>query len=178
MNIQTPHAILRSWKTGDAESLTRYANNPRIASSMRDGFPSPYTRDDADRFIATAGELNKSLFLAIEVDGQAAGGIGVHCLDDVYQHTAEIGYWLAESFWGRGIITDAVRAIVPVAFEFYPIRRLQAGVFSNNLASMRVLEIIGFIREAIHSQAITKNSQVLDEVMYVRFKNWEESKNG
>lgn len=145
---------------------------------MRDGFPSPYTRDDADRFIASAGDLDTNLFLAVEVEGQAAGGIGVHRLNDVYRHTAEIGYWLAEPFWGRGIITEAVRALVPVAFDLYPIRRMQAGVFSTNPASMRVLEKNGFFREAIHTQAITKNSQVLDEILYVRFKNEEGSETG
>lgn len=172
MNLQTSHAVLRPWKAEDAESLTQYANNPRIASSMRDGFPSPYTRDDADRFIASATTEN-TLFLAIEVEGRAVGGIGIHRLDDVYRNTAEIGYWLGEPYWGRGIITEAVRTLVPVAFDLYPIRRIQAGVFSTNPASMRVLEKNGFIREAIHSQAITKNNQVLDEILYVRFKKGE-----
>ena len=84
--------------------------------------------------------------------------------------TAEIGYWLAEPFWGRGIVTDAVRALVPVAFEQTDIVRIQAGIFSNNPASMRVLEKCGFVREAVHRNAITKNGVMMDEVMYVRFR--------
>ena len=111
------------------------------------------------------------LLLAIEVEGQAAGGIAVTLLDDVYHRTAEVGYWLGEPFWGRGIMTDAVSAIVPVAFERFPIVRLQAGVFANNPASMRVLAKCGFVREAVLKDAITKNGVLLDEVMHVRFRD-------
>jgi RimJ/RimL family protein N-acetyltransferase len=137
---------------------------------MRDLFPSPYTRADADRFIAMATGPSRNLLLAIEVDGRAAGGIGIHPLEDVYRGTAEIGYWLGEPFWGRGIATHAVRALVPVAFERYPVQRLQAGIFSSNPASMRVLEKCGFTKEAVHRQAITKHGFLLDEVLYVRYR--------
>ncbi len=97
------------------------------------------------------------------------GGCGVHPLDDVRHRTAELGYWLAEPCWGRGIATDAVRALVPVAFAESGIVRLEAGVFSNNTASMRVLERCGFTREAVHRRAITKHGVLLDEVVYVHF---------
>jgi RimJ/RimL family protein N-acetyltransferase len=134
---------------------------------MRDAFPSPYTVEEGRRFIAMATGETGILFLAIEVGGEACGGIGVHPLDDVKRRTAEIGYWLSESFWGRGIVTSAVKALVPVAYSRYDIARLQAGIFANNPASMRVLEKCGFIREAVHKDAITKNGVTLDEVMYV-----------
>jgi RimJ/RimL family protein N-acetyltransferase len=137
---------------------------------MRDAFPSPYTLDDAHRFIAMATGHSPNIFLAIEVGGEAAGGIGIHPLDDVHRRTAEIGYWLAEPFWGKGIVTEAVRALVPVAFEETGIVRIQAGVFSHNPASMQVLEKCGFIREAVHKNAITKNGVMMDEVLYVRFR--------
>jgi RimJ/RimL family protein N-acetyltransferase len=137
---------------------------------MRDLFPSPYTIEDAERFIALATGPSPNLFLAIEVRGEAVGGIGIHPLEDVHRGTAEIGYWLAEPFWGQGIVTDAVRALVPVAFERTGVGRIQAGFFSNNPASMRVLEKCGFVREAVHRNAITKNGMVMDEVMYVRFR--------
>ncbi len=110
-----------------------------------------------------------NLLLAIEVDGMAAGGIGIHPLQDVYRKTAEIGYWLSEPCWGRGIATEAVRALVPIAFERFDIIRLQAGVFSGNTASMRVLEKCGFTREAVHHNAITKNGAIMDEMLYVRY---------
>jgi len=129
MQIITPSCTLRDWIPGDAGSLARHANNPRIAATMRDAFPSPYALEDAHRFISMATGLTPNLFLAIDVKGEAVGGIGIHPLDDVKCRSAEIGYWLSESLWGKGIITDAVRSLVPVAFERYDIVRLQAGSF-------------------------------------------------
>lgn len=170
MKIITPSAVLRDWRQTDAASLAKHADNPRIASMLRDAFPSPYTPADARAFIGMATGGTPDLFLAIEVFGEAAGGIGIHVLNDVKHRSAEIGYWLAEPYWGRGIVTGAVRALVPVAFERYGIVRLQAGIFSNNPASMRVLAKCGFSREAVHKDAICKNGVVLDEVMYVRFR--------
>ncbi len=170
LRTRIPGALLRPWQEEDAPALARYADNPRIAAAMRDRFPSPYTIDDARRFIAMATGPSGNLFLAIEVRGEAAGGIGIHPLDDVYRGTAEIGYWLAEPFWGNGIVTASVRAIVPAAFERTGAGRIQAGIFSGNPASMRVLEKCGFVREAVHKNAITKNGVVMDEMMYVRFR--------
>jgi [ribosomal protein S5]-alanine N-acetyltransferase len=171
LSIRIPGALLRPWQQEDAASLARHADNPRIPACMRDAFPSPYTPDDARRFIAMATGSSPGLLLAIEVQGEAVGGIGIHPLEDVYRGTAEIGYWLAEPFWGKGIITEAVRALVPVAFERTGVVRIQAGIFSNNPASMRVLEKCGFVREAVHRHAITKHGIVMDEVMYVRFRD-------
>jgi len=171
MRIITRSSVLRDWTPGDAISLVKHADNPRIAGMMRDAFPSPYTPGDAKRFLATASSPGPgpNLFLAIEKDGEAVGGIGIHPLDDVRRRSAEIGYWLSEDFWGQGIVTDAVALMIPVAFERYDIVRLQAGIFSNNSASMRVLEKCGFTREAVHRNAIWKNGTLLDEVMYVYF---------
>ncbi|WFN33850.1 GNAT family N-acetyltransferase [Methanogenium sp. S4BF] len=165
-----PTVFLRSWDRKDAAGLVQHADNPRIAATLRDGFPSPYTLNDANRFIAMASRPASGLLLAIDLDGAAVGGIGITPLKDVYKKTAEIGYWLAEPFWGKGIATGAVTAMVPVAFEYFDIIRLQAGVFSSNAASMRVLEKCGFVREAVHQNAITKNGIVMDEVVYVRFR--------
>ncbi|MCK9307272.1 MAG: GNAT family N-acetyltransferase [Methanoculleus sp.] len=169
MQFVTPSSVLRTWAPDDAESLVRHANNPRIAAMMRDGFPSPYTPADARRFISAAMDTTSHLYLAIDVCGEAVGGIGIQPLDGVKRRTAEIGYWLSESFWGRGFVTDAVRSLVPVAFETFDIVRLEAGIFSSNPASMRVLEKCGFTREAVHRMAVTKNGVTLDEVVYVRF---------
>jgi [ribosomal protein S5]-alanine N-acetyltransferase len=167
MQIVTRSAILRNWTIGDAPALSRHADDPRIARWMRDAFPSPYTLEDARRFISMATGETQNLFLAIEADGEARGGIGIHPLDDVKRRSAEIGYWLSASCRGRGIATDAVRALVPVAFSRYDIVRLQAGIFSGNDASIRVLERCGFIREAVHKNAITKNGMLHDEIVYV-----------
>lgn len=170
MQIRTPTSLLRDWTFDDITSLVQYADNPRIAAMMRDAFPSPYTEEDARRFIALAASPGPRIFLAIEIGGEARGGIGIHLLDDVYRRSAEIGYWLSESWWGRGIATDAVRAMVPVAFETFDSVRIQAGIFESNKASMRVLEKCGFVREAIHTNAITKNGVTMDEVVYVMLR--------
>ncbi|KAF5029480.1 Acetyltransferase (GNAT) domain protein [anaerobic digester metagenome] len=169
MRIVTPSSVLRAWTPDDTESLVRHADNPRIAAMMRDRFPSPYTPGDARRFIGAAMDTVSHLDLAIDLCGEAVGGIGIQPLDDVNRRTAEIGYWLSEPFWGRGIATDAVRSLIPVAFERFDIIRLEAGVFSNNPASMRVLDKCGFIREAVHRMAATKNGVTLDLVVYAHF---------
>lgn len=169
MYIKTPGAILRPWTPADAEPVARHANNPRIAAGMRDAFPHPYTREDARRFIAMAMET-RNLFLAIETGGEAVGGIGIHFRDDVYRGTGEIGYWLSESWWGRGIMTDAVRSLVPAVFQETDLVRIQAGIFESNPASARVLEKAGFLREAVHKNAVTKNGIVMDEIVYAILK--------
>jgi len=173
MRIVTPTSTLRDWSTSDAARIVKYADNPRIACHLRDAFPSPYTKEDAERFIAFATGPGRHLYLAIDISGEAIGGIGISPLADVKHRTAEIGYWLAEPFWGRGIATDAVRSLVPVAFERMGMVRLEAGIHSDNPASMRVLEKCGFVREAVHKNAITKNGRLLDEVVYVRFAEEE-----
>ena len=173
MRITASTSTLRDWSTDDAARIVKYANNPRIASHLRDAFPSPYTQEDADRFIAFATGPGRHLYFAIDIGGEAIGGIGISPLEDVKRRTAEIGYWLAEPFWGRGIATDAVRALVPVAFDRMGMVRVEAGIHADNPASMRVLEKCGFVREAIHKKAITKNGRLLDEVVYVRFAEEE-----
>jgi len=170
MHINTPSGTLRYYTSTDAPALVIHANNPDIAQWMRDGFPSPYTREDADRFIAMATSDHPGIFLAIEVDGMPVGGIGIHPLEDVYRRTAEIGYWISPSFQGKGIVSDAVRALVSFVFEKTDIIRIQAGVFQGNLPSIRVLEKNGFSHEATHKHAIFKNGQLLDECLYVIFR--------
>ncbi|WP_319579082.1 GNAT family protein [uncultured Methanospirillum sp.] len=169
--LKTPTSVLRPWSAEDRISLAMHADNPNIAASMRDGFPSPYTLADADRFLTMATGDHPQILLAVTVDDQAIGGIGVHLLEDIYHRTAEIGYWLSEQYWGQRIITDAVRALIPVAFMNSEIIRIQAGIFSNNPGSMRVLEKNGFILEAVHKKAITKHGEVLDEHLYVLFRD-------
>jgi RimJ/RimL family protein N-acetyltransferase len=167
--IKTPSAVLRPWKRSDLELLVKYADNPKIAANMRDGFPNPYRIEDACRFIEMAENFEEGFILAIEVKGCACGSIGVHILDDVSRKTAEIGYWLGEPFWGRGITSEAMSAVVPVAFGTFDIARIQAGIFSKNPASARVLEKCGFVREAVLKDAVYKNGRLMDEIIYAIF---------
>jgi len=102
--------------------------------------------------------------------GVAAGGIGVHSGQDVHRHTATVGYWLGEDFWGRGIMTEAVTAVTNFCFENFPLRRISAEVFANNPASARVLEKAGFIFEARLKNHVFKDGKLLDSLLYARTK--------
>jgi [ribosomal protein S5]-alanine N-acetyltransferase len=157
---------LRPWKNDDRYSLVNYANNYNIARFMTDKFPYPYTMDDAVNFIEMASISVPSNILAIEVDGKAVGGIGIHIQPDIYQKNAEMGYWLGEPFWGRGIITNAITQMVDYGFKHWPINRIFARPFGTNLASQRVLGKAGFLLEGKFEKTLYKNGEYLDELIY------------
>lgn len=157
---------LRPWSPDDLECLVRYANNIKIAKFMTDGFPHPYTHENGKAFIDFATKDRPVRIFAIEINGQAAGGIGIHPQSDIHCKNAELGYWLAEPFWGHGIISKAVSEMVGFAFKTYDINRLFARPFGTNLASQRVLEKNGFMLEARFEKAIFKNGEYLDELIY------------
>jgi RimJ/RimL family protein N-acetyltransferase len=157
---------LRPWSPEDAENLVRHANNHKVARNLRDGFPHPYTLSDAKKWLEMVEGNSEDVILAIEVNGEAAGGIGLHVLKDVYRFNGEIGYWLSERHWGRGIMTDAVGAIVEYAFTTTRLLRLFATIFDHNLPSMRVLEKNGFVREAIHKRTVMKEGRLMDEHLF------------
>ena len=161
---------LRPWEALDAESLVRHANNPRVAANLRDGFPYPYTLADAKKWLTMVGDNKSDVVLAVEVQGEAAGGIGLHGMKDVYKYNCEIGYWLSERHWGKGIMTRAVGAMVNYAFEQGPWLRVFACIFENNPASMRVLEKNGFSLEAIHKKAVMKEGKLMDEHLFALLK--------
>lgn len=172
--LNTDHFVLRPWHTDDAMSLVKHANNPRIAGNLRDGFPYPYTLPDARRWLKLMGENTDDIILAIEVDGEAAGGIGLHGLKDVYRYNGEIGYWLSEKHWGRGIMSEAVGLMVEYAFVQTHWLRLFACIYEHNQSSMRVLEKNGFKLEAIHRRTVMKEGKMLDEHLYALLKeNWK-----
>ncbi|GAB3172646.1 GNAT family N-acetyltransferase [Telluribacter humicola] len=164
---------LRPYRFSDKQDLVRFANNPRIAANVRDAFPSPYTAADADYWLndCIKGEENKSqINRVIALGDQLIGGIGLIRQKDVYRFNAEIGYWLAEPYWGRGFVSEAVQQLSAKAFATMNIHRIYAGVFSYNKASMRVLEKAGFTLEAIHKQAVCKSDAYWDEYLYVKFR--------
>lgn len=151
----------------DLDNLVKYANNFQIARFMSDGFPFPYTAEKGKAFIGMAtGHSDRILYLAIEVDGSAVGGIGVSLQQDVKRKNAELGYWLAEPYWGHGIATQAVKEIVALAFEKFDITRIYASPYSSNPASHRVLEKAGFKLEARIEKNIFKQGEFLDELVY------------
>ena len=166
MNLVFRLGRIREYRASDLEPLVRLANDPRIAANLRDVFPHPYTREAGEAWLAIATTQSPANAFVIEVDGEFAGGIGLVQKDDVYRRTAEIGYWLGAPFWGRGIATAAVRALVRHGFENPELERIHAGVFDWNPASARVLEKAGFTLEARHRRAVVKKGRVGDELVY------------
>jgi RimJ/RimL family protein N-acetyltransferase len=166
MRIPLSRAEVRSWQPGDAETLAAYANNRKIWRNLRDAFPSPYTVEDARAFIhSSLAQVPESRF-AIVVDGQAVGGIGFFFRDDVERVSAEVGYWLGEAFWGRGITSEALRAVTQYAVQTHQLTRVFAVPFEWNLASFRVLEKAGYTLEARLRRSAIKDGQVVDQLLY------------
>ena len=157
---------LRPLTAADAPSLAVQANNRKIWRNVRDAFPHPYIESDASEFIARVNDQPGPPVLAIEIDGLAVGTVGVRLKDDIETGTGEIGYWLGESYWGRGIATDAVRALVKYAVAEYRLHRLEAWVYAWNPASARVLEKCGFQREGTMRRSAVKDGQLIDRWLY------------
>lgn len=170
MELQGNGFTLRQWQHGDEGSLQKYADNPRVSAYLFDRFPSPYTADDAKFWVNLQQSAAQLTTFAIVIDAEAVGGIGIELRDDVYSRNAKFGYWLGEPFWGRGIMPEAARLVVDYGFQHFDLVRLEAGVFSNNPRSMRVLEKAGFVLEAVNHKAIYKRGELLDEHVYAKFR--------
>lgn len=150
----------------DVESLVLFANNFNIAKNLTNQFPHPYTKENGEAFIKMATGENPYRIFAIEIEGQASGGIGLHPQTDIHIKNAELGYWLAEPFWGKGIMTKAVKEIVEYGFKNFDLTRIFARPFGTNLGSQKVLERAGFQLEARFEKALFKNGEFLDELIY------------
>lgn len=170
MQLVLQRCTVRPWRLDDAESLARYANNHQIWLRVRDLFPHPYTIQDAHEFLQRAISEQPEMKFCVDIDGAAVGGIGVHPGEDVHRHTATMGYWLGEQFWGRGIMTEAVAAVTDFCFDNFPLRRISAEVFSSNPASARALEKAGFSFEGHLKNHVLKEGKLLDSVLYARTK--------
>ncbi len=157
----------------DLPSLVKYANNFNIANNLTDKFPHPYSEENGKAFIDFATKDDPIHIFCIEVNGEAAGGIGIHPQEDVHRKNAELGYWVAEPYWGQGIISRAIPQAIDFAFNTYDLNRVFARPYGRNVASQRVLEKCGFVLEARLEQTLFKNGQFEDEMIYaVRRKNW------
>ena len=157
---------LRPWTMNDLDSLVQNANNWKIAKFMTDQFPSPYTLEDGKSFIEFASKENPIHIFAIDINEQAVGAIGIHPQSDIHKKSAELGYWLAEPFWGHGIISRAVKDMVDFAFKTYDINRVFARPFGTNKASQKVLEKAGFTLEGKFEKTLFKGGEYLDELIY------------
>ncbi len=157
---------IRPWRADDLDDLVRGAGNPNVARWMTDGFPSPYAEADGRAFLASVEGDDPAKVFAIEVEGHAAGSIGIFPQSDVHRRNAEMGYWLAEEYWGRGIVAEAIRQIVEYGFRTFDIDRIFARPFGSNVRSHRVLEKAGFTLEARFEGVLIKEGRREDEVYY------------
>ncbi len=164
---------LHPWTKTDLHDLVKYANNWNVAKNLTDKFPHPYTKNDGVAFLEFAIEGNPISIFAIEVAGEAAGGIGIHPQNDIFKKNAELGYWLAEPYWGQGIISNAIKQMVDFAFTTFDIERVYAKPFGTNIASQKVLEKNNFLLEGRFEKVLFKNGEYLDELVYaVRRGDW------
>ncbi|HQU84346.1 MAG TPA: GNAT family protein [Pyrinomonadaceae bacterium] len=155
---------LRKWKLSDLEIVAAYGCNPKITKFMSDAFPDSVEK--WRKFLEFSTTVENNLYFAIEINGKAVGAIGVSLQTGVLRKNAELGYWLGEDFWGNGIITEAIREIVQIAFEKHDIVRIFAKPFETNIASHKALEKAGFKLEARFEKIIFKNGEFLDELIY------------
>ena len=166
MELPLTTCVVRSWRMGDADALARHGNNDKIWMNLRDAFPHPYTPHDAREFIRSLRHRVPETTFAIAINGEAAGSVGFVLRQDVERVSAEIGYWLAEPFWGRGIATEALVAITGYAIATHALTRVYALPFAANTASCRVLEKAGYVLEARLRRSAIKSGVITDQVQY------------
>ena len=165
---------LRLLKLSDKAELAKLANNKKIWDNLRDYMPFPYKESDAEFFIQLKQKEDPKQTFGIEYRGKLSGVIGLELQKDVYQKSAEIGYWIGEPFWGNGIATKAVEWITTYGFDKLGLNRIYSGVFEYNIASMKVLEKNGYNKEGVFKNAILKNNKICDEHRFYKLN--EESK--
>ena len=168
MELKLKRCTIRDWRIDDAESLAKHANNRRVSINLRDRFPYPYQIENAQSFIEGAISKGREKSHCIEINGSAVGGIGITIGEDVHRLTAEMGYWLAEDFWGQGIMSEVVPAFVNHCFEKFSLKRIYATTYATNSASARVLEKSGFQFEGRLHKHVIKDGQILDSLLYAK----------
>lgn len=166
MKLEFGGHMIRNYCMADAPSLAKYANNPKIACNLRDSFPHPYHMDDAQQWLARVVETDSRTVFAIATSHEVIGSIGLAPGEDIHRFTAEMGYWLAEPFWGKGIMTQAVKAMTDYGISVLKLNRIHADPFTTNPASARVLEKAGFTREGTIRASVFKNGKILDQYIY------------
>ena len=163
---------IRRWELSDARDLATALSNKKIQDNLRDGLPYPYTEQDGKEFISAMLAANESdtFAFAITVNGKAIGSIGAFRQTNIHNRTAELGYYIAEEYWGKGIMTEAVKQLCDYVFSHTDIIRIYAEPFAYNIGSCRVLEKAGFQYEGTLRSNALKNGNVLDMKMYSKLK--------
>jgi ribosomal-protein-alanine N-acetyltransferase len=170
MHLQLSRCTIRPWAETDAESLQRHGNNRQVSTQLRDRFPFPYGIEQARNFLGWITKQPAATVWAIEVDGEAAGGIGIEMHSDVERVSAEIGYWLGQAVWGRGIATEALVAVTAEAFKRFDLTRLYAVPFADHAASVRVLEKAGYVREGRMHRSAIKDGTIRDQLLFAAYR--------
>jgi RimJ/RimL family protein N-acetyltransferase len=166
LKLEGHRCTLRRWAKSDVASLVRHANNLNVAKHLRDRFPHPYTRTHAFAFLTHAAASDAPANFAIVVGGEAVGGIGYVRGSDVERYSAEVGYWLGEEFWGRGIATEALQMLTHYLFAKEQLLRLFALPLADNAGSIRVLEKVGYEREGLLRASCVKYGERRDQLLY------------
>ncbi|MBN1894855.1 GNAT family N-acetyltransferase [bacterium] len=170
MIVETSYGGIRHWSDADAPALAKHANNRKIWLNLRDGFPHPYTLENARAFLEMVGRQDPKTFFAIATQEEAIGAIGITPNMDVHRLTAEMGYWLAEPFWGKGIMTETVAKFTDFALEHFGLVRIYAEPYAYNAASCRVLEKAGFVLEGRLKNSVIKDGVITDQLLYAKVK--------
>jgi [ribosomal protein S5]-alanine N-acetyltransferase len=168
MEFSEGDIIIRRFKNSDIKKLARLVNNKKIWDNLRDYVPYPYTVQDAEDYIKMCMAEEPQSTFAVQYKGELAGSIGLVPKKDVYRLSAELGYWIGEPFWGKGIATTSVKLIVNYGFKNLGLVRIYSGVFDFNKASCRVLEKSGFILEGTLKKSVIKNKNICDEYRYAK----------
>jgi ribosomal-protein-alanine N-acetyltransferase len=170
MLISTSFGGIRSWNRSDAAALVKYANNRRIWLNLRDAFPHPYTEGSAAAFLEMVEGQEPTRFFAIATHEEAIGSIGISLNRDVHRLSAEMGYWLAEPYWGKGLMTEAVAKFTDYVLEHFQLLRVYAEPYASNTNSCRVLEKAGFLLEGRLRCSVIKDGKILDQFLYARVR--------
>ena len=161
--------ILRAWLPTDADALSAMANNKNIFNNLRDSFPSPYALSDAVNWIAYASAQQPTENYAIVSNGELVGSIGYIPGNDIYCKTVEVGYFIGEEYWGKGLATAAIKLLMEMLLASGRWKRVEAHVFAENKNSMKVLEKNGFHLEGIKKNGAFKNDFFTDEYIWVKW---------
>ncbi len=163
---------IRKWKLADAKDLAVALSNKKVQDNLRDGLPYPYTEQDGLDYISAmlAADESNTFAFAVSADGKVIGSIGAFRQDNIHRQTAELGYYISEEYWGKGIVTEAVKQLCDYVFTHTDIIRIYAEPFAFNIGSCRVLEKNGFQCEGILRSNAVKNGKVIDMKMYSKLK--------
>jgi RimJ/RimL family protein N-acetyltransferase len=170
MRLQLNRCLIRPWISTDAASLHNHANNRKVSLHLRDRFPFPYELQHALTFLGWIAQQPAATVWAIDVGGSAVGGIGIERCEDVERVSAEIGYWLGEAYWNRGIATEALTAVTAEIFRQVDLTRLYAVPFADHIASVRVLEKAGYVLEGRMRQSAIKDGRLRDQLLFAAYR--------